>query len=545
MPERIQRILNRILEWWKQFTSRQKALILSAIAVVVMSLGILGFVVTRPTNIDIVTAKDATEANTIKGLFDGQGIWYQQSQDGMTFTIHKDAEADATILLGTNGIYSNGYSGGTSDSDYPFSNVVDGSFTTTEADKQRKNQYFLQKQMEQQLESLSNVKTAQVNLNIPADDGTLAASKEEASANVLLGLSDSMSGDQASAIAKYIATGLGNTTTKKITIIDSDDNILFSGGEESTSAGQASSNLSVKQQTENYVANKVKKVLSENSGGNAVYDNVQVSPNLSMDFSKTKTKDFKYSVADGMTQGYLDSRTEKTTSSDNGTSGTPGTDSNDDPTYVTEDSSKSHSESSDVTEDYLPNETITTTEGEPGAVDPEKSSIAITAYNNVIYDEDTMKASGQLNGTTFDEFVSKNSAMTSTTPDASLITAVSRATGIPEANISITSYDVPQFHYSENGRTWVEWLEIAMAVLIFLLLGFVAFRSFKKEKEEEAAEEVSVETLLEEQQEEENLEDIGYNEKSEARLLIEKFVDEKPEAVANLLRNWLNEDWGE
>ena len=39
------------------------------------------------------------------------------------------------------------------------------------------------------------------------------------------------------------------------------------------------------------------------------------------------------------------------------------------------------------------------------------------------------------------------------------------------------------------------------------------------------------------------MEDIAYSEKSEARLLIEKFVDEKPEAVASLLRNWLNEDW--
>ena len=39
------------------------------------------------------------------------------------------------------------------------------------------------------------------------------------------------------------------------------------------------------------------------------------------------------------------------------------------------------------------------------------------------------------------------------------------------------------------------------------------------------------------------LEDIGYNEKSDVRLMIEKFVDENPDAVASLLRNWLNEDW--
>ena len=51
-----------------------------------------------------------------------------------------------------------------------------------------------------------------------------------------------------------------------------------------------------------------------------------------------------------------------------------------------------------------------------------------------------------------------------------------------------------------------------------------------------------MESLLEMQEEE--LEDIGFNEKSEARVLIEKFVDENPEAVAALLRNWLNDDWG-
>ena len=56
--------------------------------------------------------------------------------------------------------------------------------------------------------------------------------------------------------------------------------------------------------------------------------------------------------------------------------------------------------------------------------------------------------------------------------------------------------------------------------------------------------ELSVETLLEATAEAtEQLEDIGYNEKSEVRLMIEKFVDENPEAVAQLLRNWLNEDW--
>lgn len=40
------------------------------------------------------------------------------------------------------------------------------------------------------------------------------------------------------------------------------------------------------------------------------------------------------------------------------------------------------------------------------------------------------------------------------------------------------------------------------------------------------------------------LEGIETEQKSEARRLIENFVEENPEAVATLLRNWLDEDWG-
>ena len=56
--------------------------------------------------------------------------------------------------------------------------------------------------------------------------------------------------------------------------------------------------------------------------------------------------------------------------------------------------------------------------------------------------------------------------------------------------------------------------------------------------------ELSVESLLESTKEsQEEMQDIGYNEKSETRILIEKFVEDNPEAAASLLRNWLNEEW--
>ena len=56
--------------------------------------------------------------------------------------------------------------------------------------------------------------------------------------------------------------------------------------------------------------------------------------------------------------------------------------------------------------------------------------------------------------------------------------------------------------------------------------------------------ELSVEEMLASTRENQaSVDDIDLQEKSETRKAIEKFVDENPEAVALLLRNWLNEDW--
>ena len=66
----------------------------------------------------------------------------------------------------------------------------------------------------------------------------------------------------------------------------------------------------------------------------------------------------------------------------------------------------------------------------------------------------------------------------------------------------------------------------------------------RREQVQEPEAELSVENLLESTKEsQEALADIGYSEKSETRILIEKFVEQNPEAAASLLRNWLNEDW--
>ena len=145
---------------------------------------------------------------------------------------------------------------------------------------------------------------------------------------------------------------------------------------------------------------------------------------------------------------------------------------------------------------------------------------------------------------TFDEFVAANSDKVQTEVSEEYYTLVSNATGIPESSISIIAYDVPFFQYKESSNIFTDYLQFILAAVILLMLGFVIFRSTRANAEEvEVEPELSVEALLESTKEEESVDDIGYQEKSETRLAIEKFVDENPEAVAALLRNWLDPDW--
>jgi flagellar M-ring protein FliF len=541
MPERIQAILNRIREWWEKFTAKQKAAIISGAAVVIIALIILIVIFARPKTRVLKTASDAAEAETIQTLLKDNDISYTQSTDGMTFSVKESDYGQASILLGSQQIATNGYT---------IKDALDGSFSTTEADTEKKYQLYLDKKFEANFTAMDNVKAAEVNLHIPKDDGTITSSANgtnEASASVKLTLSGSMSKSQARSLAQFMATNLGNSDLSKITIIDNDGNTLFSGAEDNSTAVQASDNLQVKANAENYVADKVKSTLASNNSGSSstsIYDNLQVAVNLDIDFSQSNSVSYEYSAPDGRTEGMKDSETTEESQSTNGVAGTPGTDSNDDTEYAIEDGNQSSSSSSKSTVDYLPNEVITTKTGAQGVVSYDNSSISIIATDYVTYDEDTLKANGKLKNQTFDEFRAKNSDEKQIDVDDSIVTAVSRATGIPTANISVIAKQVPLFQYSKNGRGLTDYLQIIIALLVFALLGIIVFRSLKKDQEEEVEEEVSVEDLMaQKQEEEEPLEDIGFNEKSEARLLIEKFVDEEPEAVANLLRNWLNDDW--
>ena len=532
---RLRELGNQILAWWNRFTAKQKTLLICGMAVVIVALVAVVTMLTKPQYVLLRECETAAEAAEVKELLDGEEMKYTVSDDALTFRILRDQQADARMLLGTSNIQAVGYG---------IDQVTEGSFSTTEADKQKKNVVYLEKYLaNDMLERFSAIKTARVKLSIPENDGTLLATEEESHAWVLLELKDEFSTESAAGLARAIATAIGNETTDHIVIQDIEGNTLFTAEDDYSITGAANAQLSVKAEAEKLVIREVRKVLL----GTKQFDNVEVATNLALDFSSTKSTSHKYSAPEGRTEGMVARESIFSAENESTVAGIPGTDSNDsddDSTYVLPDNGGGNSSQSEESRKYLPDEEITERTTPAGGIDYSRSSLMASMIQYNIIREEDAKTRGDLEGVSWEEYKLANAGRTRLEVEEDLVGAVANATGISAESISLVAYSENVFFDAEGTAiTVTDIIQIVLIIVILALLAFVVLRSMRGEKHAEEEEEISVETLLQSTPDMQ-LEDITVESESEERKLINKFVDENPEAAANLLRNWLNEDWG-
>ena len=294
MADRLKEIPAKLLEWWNKYTSKQKTIIISIAAGVVLALAILVTVLTRPQYELLVTCESTKESSAIIELLEGASpaIDYVYSEDGYQIKVEKSQIGQANVLLGANNIPTTRMA---------ITDVTQGGLSTTESDKLKLYKAYMEEMLEADLESIENVISAKVILNIPEDDGTMIAQNEDASAGIVLELNDALTNDQAANIAQFVKTSLGNEKIQTITIMDNEANLLFSGDDTSSITGTANSQFTVKQQTEAVLQSNIKKVLL----GTNEYNLVEVSSNLELDFSSVEETEHLFYAPDGQAQGVL------------------------------------------------------------------------------------------------------------------------------------------------------------------------------------------------------------------------------------------------
>lgn len=536
MAERLKQIPAKLLEFWNKYTGKQKAVIISVVAVIILAFVLLYFVATRVQYEQLNKFDSASSANQAVELLQESGIKFKRSRDGTVVSVDKKRITDALVLMDTNGLPAK--SGTMS-----WSDALKGDMSTSQQEKLVKQGLAMQSEIRGNLlDTFDIIKEAAVNINPPTDSGTIFSEQQDTSVGVLLTLSKEPEPEFAKGIALYLSRAVGNSTTDKITIVDNNGKVLFSGGDES-GLGSAVSDISdFREKLRKQIAQNVKDLLLADN-----VNEVQVATsNLQFKMDTITEMYTEYTVPEGSDNGYIDNSYEYSANGTSGSGGLPGTDSNSgDTDTMIETGGNSDSEVILKKYFYNQNQRVQNITREKGAIDVDVSSMAVALTQYQVYNQEQMERDDALNGLTWDEFKTQNSDRIMLAPDEHVIPFIAAATGLAQNQIQVQLWQQPIFQDKITKPFNVSnYLMIILAVLIVALLIFVVFKGTAPVEVTELEPELSVEQLLATTKENQSLEDIEFSEASETKRMIDKFVDENPDAVANLLRNWLNEDWG-
>jgi flagellar M-ring protein FliF len=203
------------------------------------------------------------------------------------------------------------------------------------------------------------------------------------------------------------------------------------------------------------------------------------------------------------------------------------------PTYqIGEEGNSEYSEKSSI-ENYAYDETLRETEKAAGKLIPQESSMAISLW----YGKKAVDDSGLT-----DEFINQ------------IREAASSATGIPVSNIVVNKLKmgVPEVVQQPTGEKIKELIsEYGFFAVILLLIAGLLIAALARRKDMEFEPELAVageaaaaaSKFVVPDREDYELPEIDLEERSEVKKQIDKFVKQKPDAVAQLLRNWLADDW--
>ncbi|MBQ2319974.1 MAG: hypothetical protein II374_01385 [Lachnospiraceae bacterium] len=540
MRERIMGIPQKLAEFWNKYTSKQKTIIIAVICAILVAIGVLAYFLSRPTWSKFQVFDNIDDSNAMAKALDGAEIEYKTSDDSLTLYVKEGDMTKALYAMSDNNLTDKGYT---------WDKAFDNSMATTESEKSQKRILALQSEIKKSLIEYSFIDDADVFIDVPEtsykvlDDGESTATSVTARVSIAEKNKDKIKTDTAEALAYWLANAVG-TDVKHVIINDSDGNSVYNGslgdGLGGTLTGGASEYCD---KLRNTIAANVTDLLLKCN-----YDDIQVgTQGIQFDMSKIERLTKTYSVAEGREYGYPTNLYTYASKGGSGTvGGEPGTASNDDDTDTVINTGTSTTSSVDTQklENLLTDETIENIKIEKPTIQYNDSSLGIVATRYIVYEEEKLETDGTLDNQTFEEFVAANSQPVIVQASEEELQLISTATGINTANISVMAYEVPKFvEKTEVTRTISDYLMIILAVLIIALLIFVVVRGTAPVKDVDEEPELSVEQLLATTKENQSLEDIEFSEKSETRKMIEKFVDENPEAVATLLRNWLNDDW--
>lgn len=539
MQEKVKNALENLVNKWKALNLKQKITIILIAVSLIMALT-LTIVMTNKTTYKRLNSEplDINSIYQLQTQLQDSKIKNRITPDEAYIEVDAKQYQNAKKIVVESGLIDKGLT---------FADALSyiGMGTTADTKKEIMKQQK-QEELRTTLEEMEDIEKAKVMLYMPDDTNFYLKNQQEASASVVLTTKKDLAQEQIDGIVNTIKAAVQGLDKKNIEVVDSKSNILWSGEDNVTGGINANYRLEIQRRLD--IEDKTESILKQLG-----YDSVQANANIVIDNDTLTENTRTYtSPIEDSNKGLISQENTSTSSAKNTATATePGLAANggDITNYQTGNNAGSEGKSEDRSIKYELNEQVISREKATGKVLLEDSSLAATVTNFRIYRQIDAEAQNLVNdNTTWEQYKDQIKAQYAQNPVALQIPnniqeAIQTATGI--TNVSLAAYELPIFEDKAIvDRPFDQYAMLALLVLFIALLAFGLIRKTAPAVVTEIEPELSVEEVLETYgKHQEYVSPIDYDAESEVKKQIEKFVDERPEAVAQLLRNWLSSDW--
>lgn len=529
LKDQVKERADKVREAWNNLEKNRRIAIVASILVVLIAVGCCIYFLTKKDYAVLYSGMDATEAGEIYNNLKDAGTDVKLRGSDTILVNSKEAD-EIRLQLSAEGYPKSGLN-------YDIFESA-SSFGTTDMEKQVYLKFQLEQNIRQTIKQLGKIKEATVMITL-ASESKFALSGQgstPASASVVLEVADgqTLTQSEAASIRNLVMRSVPNLASENITIVDSNMKMY---SEEEETIDISNEQLALQQQVKSNLESQILNLLNPVFG----HGKVSTSVNVVLDFDKRVTTSVTFEPPiEGEEEGLVVSMKELTETINGGTAveGAVGVD---------------------------PNGAVTTY---PTVEQNEDGTYYKTTreFNAEINEtkEQIESARGQISELSISVVIDGNSETVSNEVLAQVSDLVAKGIGVDEDKVSVAA--MPFQANADQQAAMQEQQDmlkremylkygtiIGIVLVILIAIGVLAFIQWRKKKKEREIQE-QLQAELEGQtvatgidllaDEDLSVEDLSANKESENTEKIFKLVENNPEAVAQLLRNWLDDEYG-
>ncbi|MWV43553.1 flagellar M-ring protein FliF [Paenibacillus sp. HJL G12] len=304
MNERIAQYKDKIVQYWNQFSKKQKTIFISTLALIIVAIVVLTMQLSKTEYEVAFKDLNSSDSAGIMNYLDTNNIPYKLGSDGKTISVPSTQAARIKVDVGSQGIVQNGSIGFRT-----FDNS--SSIGTTDSEFNVKYNNALNGEVEQLLTRMNGISQAKVLVTLPKESVFAGADdQEKGNASVVLTFKPGYNPNQETIDGYFnlVKTAVPNLPIENITMMEGEGGaelLPSARGGQGTLSSSVEENFTLQKKFENEVRQNVRQFLSRFMGANKVdvlvvsklnFDKVQSKQNLVTPVDEENMKGIEISV---------------------------------------------------------------------------------------------------------------------------------------------------------------------------------------------------------------------------------------------------------